>query len=195
MTTLFIGDSVTDCDREIYPPLGNGWVKEIADSGKIKDPIINVGTSGHRLVDLEARWQRDVLNLNPTTLTINIGINDTWRRYDDNDRTSTEDFEERYDSLLALTTNQLNLKIVLCEPFLLHVQPEMKKWREDLDPKIEVIHRLAHKYNALLIPFDQEFSRLALIEGEQSLAEDGIHPTSKGHKTMASLWLSIVASA
>ena len=195
MTTLFIGDSVTDCDRELYPPLGNGWVKEIADSGKVNGEIINVGTSGHRLIDLEARWRRDVLDHKPSTLTINIGINDTWRRYDDNDPTSLEDFESRYDSLLRTTTSQFDVQLVLCEPFLLHVRPDMKTWREDLDPKISAIHRLAKKYNALLVPFDQEFSRLAAELGETTLAEDGIHPSEKGHKLMASLWLSIVASA
>ena len=93
---VFIGDSVTDCGRDIEPPFGDGYVREIARSGNLRGSIINVGTSGHRLVDLENRWQLDVLSHQPTLVSIAIGINDTWRRYDDNDPTTTEEFRERY---------------------------------------------------------------------------------------------------
>lgn len=193
--SLFIGDSVTDCDRELFPPLGNGWVNKIAQSGKLSGEIINVGTSGHRLVDLDARWNRDVLDYSPDRLTINIGINDTWRRYDDNDPTSAEDFHKRYDDLLTRTTKALDVQLVLCEPFLLHVQPVMSTWREDLDPKIAAIHELAKKYQAILIPFDGMFTELADTQGATALAEDGIHPTEAGHEAMSRLWLSKVLSA
>ena len=194
MSNVFIGDSVTDCDRLSIPPFGHGWVNEIFKSGKLQN-VINVGTSGHRLVDLDARWQRDVLDNVPTRLTVNIGINDTWRRYDDNDPTSGEDFESRYDRLLQTTTDQFDLDLVLCEPFLLHVRPEMVSWREDLDPKIAVVHKLSAKYGAKLVKFDEMFTKLAATEGIAALAEDGIHPTQYGHKAMAKLWISVVLGA
>jgi lysophospholipase L1-like esterase len=191
MSNIFIGDSVTDCDRLSYPPYGSGWVNEIVKSGKISD-VINVGISGHRLVDLDNRWQRDVIDNTPTRLTINIGINDTWRRYDDNDPTTVEDFSERYERLIFTTQEKFDLELVLCEPFLLHVQPEMVNWREDLDPKIEVVHKLAKEYKAKLVKFDEMFTELAKTEGIAALAEDGIHPTERGHKEMAKLWISAV---
>ena len=194
MSNIFIGDSVTDCDRIAIPPYGHGWVNEIVKSGLVND-VINVGTSGHRLVDLEARWSQDVFANNPTRLTINIGINDTWRRYDDNDPTSVEDFAARYDRLLSSTIEKFNPDLVLCEPFLLHVQPVMATWREDLDPKIEVVHNLAAKYGAKLVKFDQMFTELAANKGMTALAEDGIHPTELGHQEMAKLWISVVLGA
>ena len=192
MINVFIGDSVTDCDRELFPPYGTGWVKDIVDSGRLNGKVINVGTSGHRLVDLDNRWQRDVISNNPTRLTINIGINDTWRRYDDNDPTSTQDFASRYGRLLQETTDQCDLDLVLCEPFLLHVQPEMQTWREDLNPKIQTVHDLAKKYGAKLVRFDEMFNKIAISEGIAALAGDGIHPTEHGHKLMANLWLDVV---
>lgn len=194
MSNVFIGDSVTDCDRLTFPPYGHGWVKEIADSRLIND-VINVGTSGHRLIDLEARWLRDVIENRPSRLTINIGINDTWRRYDDGDPTTVKDFETRYERLLELTTGKLELDLVLCEPFLLHVRPEMASWREDLNPKISVVHKLAAQYGAKLVKFDQMFTNLAIAKGMTTLAEDGIHPTQHGHQEMAKLWLSVVLGA
>ena len=153
-TTVFIGDSVTDCGRLNLPPYGDGYVRDIVNSRKLDGEIINVGTSGHRLVDLIARWDEDVLAHNPTRVSIAIGVNDTWRRYDDNDPTSVKDFEMNYDEVLAKTKAACNPDFILCDPFLLHVKPEMETWREDLDPKIAVVHKLAKKYGAKLVQFD-----------------------------------------
>ena len=188
--TIFIGDSVTDCGRLELPPHGDGYVSLIAQSGRLPGEIINVGTSGHRLVDLAQRWEKDVISYRPTVLSIAIGINDTWRRYDDNDPTTVEDFESRYRSVLDQVMEMTAPQLFLCEPFLLEVNPEMLTWREDLNPKIEVVHRLASEYSATLIPFDQEFKRLASQMAMSELAEDGIHPTPFGHAAMAELWLN-----
>jgi lysophospholipase L1-like esterase len=193
MSVVFIGDSVTDCGRDIEPPFGDGYVREISRTGILTSEIINVGTSGHRLVDLEKRWQSDVLDHKPTMLSIAIGINDTWRRYDDNDPTSTKDFRDRYHHLLTRTKAELNPQFVLCEPFLLHVREEMKSWREDLDPKIEVVHEMARKFGAVLVPFDQHLNALVEKMPMADIAEDGIHPTPFGHQEMARLWLKSIA--
>ena len=192
---LFIGDSVTDCDREVNPPYGNGYVREIAQSGVLTGEIINVGTSGHRLIDLEKRWQVDVLDHKPTLVSIAIGINDMWRRYDRNDVTPAEDFHERYERLLSLTKAACNPQFVLCEPFLLPVRDEMNSWREDLDPKIAIVHEMAKKFDAILVPFDQHFTALSTIFSKEKIAEDGIHPTAFGHSEMSRLWLATVGLA
>ncbi|CAB4923807.1 unannotated protein [freshwater metagenome] len=192
---LFIGDSVTDCGREIEPPYGDGYVREIARSGLLGGQIINVGTSGHRLIDLENRWQADVLDHKPELVSIAIGINDTWRRYDDNDETTAQDFRDRYHRLLTQTKSVLNPQFVLCEPFLLAVQEEMHTWREDLNPKIQIVHEMAKEFSAILVPFDQHFNTLATKMPMSELAEDGIHPTVFGHQEMAKLWLSSITSA
>jgi acyl-CoA thioesterase-1 len=192
MSIVFIGDSVTDCDREIKPPYGDGYVQEVASTGLLKDQIVNVGTSGHRLVDLEKRWQSDVLDNKPSLLSIAIGINDTWRRYDDNDPTALEDFRDRYHRLLTWSKAELNPRFVLCEPFLLPVRDEMNSWREDLDPKIQVVHDMAQEFNAVLVPFDKHLNNLSTTMPMVDLADDGIHPSSFGHQEMAKLWLSSV---
>ncbi len=191
-TYVFIGDSVTDCGRDIEPPYGDGYVREIARSRALTGEIINVGTSGHRLIDLENRWQADVLEHNPTLVSIAIGINDTWRRYDDNDITTTEDFRDRYHRLLSSTKAACNPQFVLCEPFLLAVKDEMNTWREDLDPKIAVVHEMAPAFNAILVPFDSHLNTLAKTTPMIELAEDGIHPTIFGHQELARFWISCV---
>ena len=192
---VFIGDSVTDCGRDIESPFGDGYVREIALSDALKGEIINVGTSGHRLIDLENRWQADVLDHKPTLVSIAIGINDTWRRYDDNDITAIEDFRDRYERLLTKTRSLCNPQFVLCEPFMLAVTEEMNTWREDLDPKIAVVHEMAALFDAILVPFDAYFNTLAKTMPMVDLADDGIHPSVFGHQELARLWLATVALA
>lgn len=68
----------------------------------------------------------------------------------------------------------------------------MKSWREDLDPKIDVVHRLAQEYDATLVAFDRHFTELASQQPMSELAEDGIHPSVAGHLIMANLWLDSV---
>ncbi|MFI5711257.1 SGNH/GDSL hydrolase family protein [Kribbella sp. NPDC051620] len=185
-TIVFAGDSVTDCGRRDDPAgLGDGYVKNLyAAFGPDRPRIVNVGISGNRAVDLVARWQTDVLAHEPDVVSILVGINDTWRRYDEDDPTSAESFERSYRALL----DGLQAELVLVEPFLLPVKEEQHAWREDLDPKIEVVRRLAAEYGAILVPADVEFNRQAATVGGTTLADDGVHPTGAGHQLLADLW-------
>jgi lysophospholipase L1-like esterase len=190
--TVFIGDSVTDCGRLAEPPFGDGYVRNIAQSNRLPGEIINVGTSGHRLIDLESRWNTDVLAHKPTLVSVAIGINDTWRRYDGNDPTAVDDFENRYRRILTATKANGNPALVLCEPFLLAVRQDMNSWREDLDPKIAVVHKMASEFDGKLVRFDERFNGLAKEMSMLELAEDGVHPSKLGHTIMADLWLQTV---
>jgi lysophospholipase L1-like esterase len=189
-TIVFAGDSVTDCGRRDDPEgLGDGYVRDLFDElGPRRPRIVNVGISGNRAVDLEARWQTDVIAHQPDLVSVLIGVNDTWRRYDEDDPTSAADFEASYRALLE----PLQAKLVLVEPFLLAVKEEQHTWREDLDPKIEVVRRLAAEYGAILVPADVEFTRQATVVGATTLADDGVHPTAAGHRLLAKLWLRTV---
>jgi len=190
---LFIGDSVTDCNRESYDrsdrSLGDGYVQIIKASNRISHEIINRGISGNRIGDLENRWQQDVLDLKPRVLSILIGVNDTWRRFDDNDPTSADEFTARYKTLLQKTRGELEVDLYLCQPFILPVREEMHEWLGDLNEKIEGIKSLAHDFGATYIPFGDKFNAEVDSVGMSALAEDGIHPTHLGHEIMAQLWL------
>lgn len=196
MRAVFIGDSVTDCGRFEDPEhLGQGyvrllaqsWAAQLDDEGDHDLTVINTGTSGHRVPDLEGRVQVDVVDHAPQLVSIMIGINDMWRRYDDDDPTSTEDYEAGYRRLLAHVVD-LGAQLVLMEPFLLPVRAEQLGWREDLDAKIAVVHRLAAEHSALLVHTDRDLNALATSVGAAELATDGIHPTPRGHAAIADLW-------
>ena len=190
-TFLFTGDSVTDCGRRDDPELlGQGYVRVLKGLWHESGPqMINTGISGHRAVDILGRVDADVVDHGADLVSIMIGINDTWRKFDRDDPTSTEDFTTSYRTVLeriAATGSQ----IVLIEPFLLEVTDEQKaEWRADLDPKIEAVHSLADQFSAILVPADAELNKIAAKgDGPESLAGDGVHPTPLGHVELAQLW-------
>lgn len=192
---LFIGDSITDADRHMSPDgLGWGYVRFIYESMRIKYPelritMINRGIDGNRLADLEMRWDKDCIKLQPDFVSILIGINDTWRMFDQNQLSPIHEFETRYRKLLKHLTSQSKAKIILCTPFMLPDPPDRAKWRSDLDARIAVIEKLAGEFNAILVPFDQLFDTAAKSAPCLHWLHDGVHPTKAGHELMAELWL------
>ena len=196
---LFQGDSITDAgrDRTDSEHLGYGyalfaasWFQALYPEKKVR--FLNRGVSGDRAKDLRVRWQEDCLALRPTWVSLLIGINDTWRRYDQGEATSAEAFEENYRVLLEQTQANCNAHLILCEPFVLPIPPDRQSWREDLDPKIAVMRRLAQEYGALSVAFDSLFAQAATRRDPAFWAADGVHPSSAGHALMAQAWLKAV---
>ncbi|GIH19374.1 SGNH/GDSL hydrolase family protein [Rugosimonospora africana] len=193
---LFIGDSVTDSGRTVTgaDPLGDGYVRLIADAlveRSIDARVINQGISGNRTGDLAQRWTTDCVDLAPDVLTIFVGINDTWRRYDSGLPTTAQEFEATYRSLLDATAAATSAQVVLITPFLLPVQPGQADWFEDLAPKIAVVNRLAAEYGATLVSADALMTQVGGSSPER-LAGDGVHPTAEGNRLLADAWLATI---
>ncbi|MDU0199708.1 MULTISPECIES: SGNH/GDSL hydrolase family protein [Paenibacillus] len=197
---LFQGDSITDAGRvrDNGNDLGRGYALMAAAQFSATYPekqvqFLNRGISGNRVVDLQKRWDQDCLNLKPNLVSIYIGINDTWRRYDRNDPTSTESFEAGYRDLLTQTA-ETGAKLVLIEPFVLPVPEDRKQWREDLDPKITVVRELAREFDARLVCLDGLFAQASSRAESAFWAPDGVHPSPAGHALIAKAWLQAVGA-
>lgn len=194
---LFQGDSITDCQRDRSDPasLGKGYALMAASMLAASQPglapdCLNRGISGNRTGDLLERWKADCLALKPDVLSLLIGINDVWRRYDRNLPTSAETFEANYRKLLDRTHEALpDVRLILMEPFLLPVPEDRRQWREDLDPKIEIVRQVARDYGARLVPLDGIFAAASTRQPPESWAADGVHPTPAGHALIAQAWL------
>jgi lysophospholipase L1-like esterase len=89
--------------------LGTGYVSFVDSMLGAKLPevpvrVLNTGISGNRVTDLEARWQSDVLDLEPDWLSVMIGINDVWRQFDGEPgmpQVGAEQYEKVYRGLFA----------------------------------------------------------------------------------------------
>jgi lysophospholipase L1-like esterase len=191
---LFTGDSITDTGRRdgVGDGLGDGYVRRIADAPELAGAdVVNTGIGGDTSADLLARFPDDVLAHRPDVLSILVGINDTWRRYDSDTETSVESYTANLRTMLS-AARDAGIAIVLVEPFLLPVLRAQRSWREDLDPKIAAVRALAVEFGAVLVPADVELSRLAESVGAAALASDGVHPTAAGHDAIARLWIRTV---
>lgn len=196
---LFQGDSITDAGRSRVDDsdLGQGYAAMLAAWYSALYPadnitFINRGISGNRAKDLRQRWQPDCIDLKPDWVSILIGINDTWRRYDSSDPTTTETYEDNYRAILTATRDQLGARIIICEPFLLPTPPDRIPWREDLDPKIAAARRLAREFDAIYVPLDGIFAAAATQREPAFWAGDGVHPSPAGHALIAQSWLRAV---
>ena len=193
---VFAGDSVTDCGRRdgAGAGLGEGYVRMLAESAPLAGTsVINRGIGGDRVEDLARRWTADVLAESPQAVSVMIGINDTWRRYDTGQQTDQGTFLARYRSILERLAP--DTAVVLMEPFLLPVTPGQQAWRQDLDPKIAAVHRLAKELGAVLVRTDEILNaRVAAGTPPGTLAHDGVHPTPLGHAAIADAWLDAVSA-
>ena len=190
MRILFQGDSITDMgrDRSDIHSLGNGYPKFAAEYIKEKHPetdfeFIDLGISGNQTKDLVARLQADFIDINPDIVSILIGINDVWHHAGEKDWINDEVFEQRYRTILEEIKTKTRAKIMILEPFLIPVSDKLY-FREDLDPKIQIIRKLAREYADVFVPTDGLLANEYIGDNPRSFAEDGVHPTDKGAQTI-----------
>jgi lysophospholipase L1-like esterase len=200
---LFIGDSITDCDRERPVGegngLGNGYVSLVnalllATYPQYPVRVLNLGTSGNTVRDLSSRWQTDVLDLHPDWLSIMIGINDVWRQFDSPLQTERQVLLEEYQStleqLIRKTMPQLK-GLILMTPYF--IEPN----RSDpmsamMDQYGEVVRRLGEKYQAVYVDAQAAFDVAIRSGHSMSLAWDRVHPNLTGHMVLARAFLNAI---
>lgn len=198
---VFIGDSITDCDRRADRlGLGGGYVDLVARRLRARGDriaVVNAGVSGDRVEHLRQRWQTDALDHHPSVLSVYIGVNDTLVAFFQGRPTPPELFEERYTDLLDRAVAAGVPRLILVEPFHLATADAWAHWREgnafaraDLDTKRPVVRRLAERYGAAFVPLQDAVDAAARERGPAVVAPDGVHPSAHGHELIAGLWLA-----
>lgn len=203
---LFQGDSITDAGRNRNRQLPNdassmgaGYVyliaakilKELAGKELI---VHNRGISGNKIYQLDERWQEDCLELKPDVLSILIGVNDYWHMRQGRYNGTPEIYERDYRNLLDRTKTALpELKLVICEPFLLSGTSAVDdSWLEPFTAYQEIATRLAGEFDATLVPFQEAFHDAREAAPATHWTGDGVHPSVAGCQLMADTWLKAV---
>jgi Lysophospholipase L1 and related esterases len=199
---VFIGDSITDCGRA-QPvgegrgeALGRGYVAQVEALFEAAHPeanlrIVNVGTSGHTVRDLAARWQRDVMDLKPHWLSVMIGINDVWRQFDSPHQTEKHvpptEYEETLRRLVADTRPRLE-GLVLMTPFF--IEPNRADpMRVRMDEYGAIVKQVAAEHDAILVDTQAAFDAVLAHRHPMALAWDRVHPSQAGHMVLARAFL------
>lgn len=192
----------------------------IAADNLEKQPLfVNKGVSSDTSQRIYSRWATDVLAYKPTVINLLAGINDVGYGYGMPAELALRKYMNTMEMILQDTFELLpDVKFFLCEPFWMDVRNQEKPF-EGLphplcEPEItygnsgmtdEVIReytrritmmqqelpKLAEKYGAVYVPFQDLFDEGAKKVPASYLIWDNVHPTMVGHQLLADRWLSI----
>lgn len=199
---VFTGDSVTDFERKrpvgegLWEGVGTGYVRQIHTLLNAFYPelilrISNTGTGGNNILDLEARWQQDVLDLKPDWVSMMIGINDVWRRFDEPEvfegHISPQEYEEVYRSLIERTLPQVKGMIVMTPYFM---EPnKLDPMRQAMDELGAIVARLAEEYHLIFVDTQKVFDDYFQYRHPDYIAWDRVHPNQVGAMLLARAFL------
>ena len=201
-TLLFIGDSITDTGRSRpvgeRDGLGAGYVSIVDGLLAAQYPersirVLNTGISGNRVVDLRARWEEDVIALQPDWLSIMIGINDVWRQFDTpmmKLQVGIDEFHSIYEELILRTLPRLK-GLILLTPYFIESNRE-DPMRKQMDAYRGVVKNLADAHRAVFGDAQKAFDRYLSHNSSQTLCGDRVHPNRKGHTIIATSFLDAI---
>jgi len=205
---VFIGDSITDCERArpvgegLFGATGKGYVSLVEGLLGAIHPahairVVNMGTSGNVVTDLKARWQTDALDLKPDWLAIMIGVNDVWRQFDSYRQTeihvSPETYAQTLDEIVAQARPRVK-GLVLMAPF--YIEPNRADaMRARMDEYGAIVKKTAAKHDALFIDTQAAFDAVLQHVHANALAWDRVHPNNTGHAIIARAFLNAVGVA
>ena len=205
-TILFQGDSITDAGRDKKKEVANeqkafgkGYAWMAASQLLISKPehkltIHNRGISGNKVHQLDARWQKDCLDIKPDILSILIGVNDIWHRLNGRYDGTVTTYEDDYRKLIERTKKHLpKVKLVICEPFVLKCGAVNDKWFPEFDKYRAAAKRIASENKAIFVPFQSMFDEAIKYAEPKHWAGDGVHPSAHGASLMAHFWNQAVS--
>jgi lysophospholipase L1-like esterase len=199
---LFIGDSVTDCERArpigsgSHDALGHGYVAEVdsilaASPGHLGIQVTNMGISGNTVRDLALRWEADVLALKPDWLSVMIGINDVWRQFDGKGEAAAvmpDEFRSTYDQLVGRTRPHLEGLILMAPYYVQSLRADAMRRR--MDEYGAIVRELAAKHGAWFVDVQAALDTALAEMDYTSIAGDRVHPTIGGHRILARAFLA-----
>lgn len=206
-TVLLQGDSITDAGRKkdnLEPnnkdALGKGYASLIAyhllTAHKDKNlKLYNRGISGHKVPDLDGRWDRDCIELKPDVLSIMIGVNDYWHTvaFGSKYKGTVESYKTGFHALLQRTKDALpEVQLVLCEPFVVRDADRTTRadWFPEFSDRQAVAKEAAKSFGAVWVPFQTMFDdAVAAGTPNKHWSGDAIHVNGNGAALMAMRWL------
>ncbi len=167
---VFLGNSITDAWPDVRPEFFS------------ENNYIGRGIGGQTSPQLLLRFRKDVLELRPTIVVINIGTNDIA------ENTGKYNAQYTLDNIMSMAeiAKANGVKVVLSSILPVGEYP----WRKDIVNAAQIVDSLnaAIKNYALMhdIPYADYNARMRDKEGAliAELGHDGVHPVEKGYKIM-----------
>lgn len=195
---VFAGDSVTDMGSAqpvgegLFDNVGRSYVRIIENMLSACYPevhlrITNSGTSGNTSRDLLARFDRDVISLNPDWVSICIGINDVWRQFDSpamyDHQVQPDEYERNMEAMLEKLQGRVKGVFIL-SPY--YMEPNRSDaMRARMDEYVAICENVAQKYGAVFVDFQKMYEEYCKVRHSTYIAWDRVHPNQIGATLMA----------
>ncbi|MBE6966669.1 MAG: GDSL family lipase [Ruminococcaceae bacterium] len=199
---VFAGDSVTSMESDqpvgegLFDSLGKGYVRIIENMLSAYYPelflrITNSGTGGNTSTTLLARFDRDVVDLNPDWVSICIGINDVWRQFDlpafPDTHVLPDEYEKNVEEMILKVKNKVK-GIFILSPYIIEPNND-DMMRSKMNEYVAICKRLSEKHECIFVNFQEMYSNYCKIRHSSSIAWDRIHPNQIGATLMARAFL------
>lgn len=183
----FQGDSITDAGRlQDSDGLGFGYARLVAMHFKDNHEcrFKNAAVGGDTTFLTLKRLYRDTLAVKPDIVTVMLGVNDVWRRFDSNDVTTDREFLHNYTAILE-NIRDCGAKIIMLQPYIIRHGVVTTEWEDEYLAKKHICDSLAEQYAAAYVRTGDIFDECTRDDGEKRYSPDGVHPDSEGCKVIA----------
>ena len=199
---VFAGDSVTDMGSTnpigegLFENVGRGYVRLVesflsAYYPEILTRVTNAGINGNTSRDLLARFDRDVVSLNPDWVSICIGINDVWRQFDcpaiPDGQVLPEEYRNNVEEMILKVKDKVK-GIFILSPYYIESNHD-DFMRKRMNEYVEISKELAEKHGCRFVDFQKVFEDYCKIRHSAYLAWDRVHPNQVGSMLMAKAFL------
>ena len=194
-TFVFQGDSITDAMRERNNAdyRGNGYPTLVAGRIGMDRPgefrFLNTGVSGDRIVDINSRIKRDLINLSPDYVSILIGINDVWHEFGGRNGVDNDKFFRTYCEILEEVQRMCpGVKIFILEPFVLRASATEDNWdvfNSETRKRAASAKKAAEQFGCVFVPLQAQFDEACEKAPADYWLLDGVHPSAMGHELIA----------
>lgn len=199
---VFAGDSVTDMGSTnpigegLCENVGRGYVRLVesflsAYYPEILTRVTNAGISGNTSRDLLARFDRDVVSLNPDWVSICIGINDVWRQFDcpaiPDGHVMPEEYRNNVEEMILKVKDKVK-GIFILSPYYIESNHD-DFMRKRMNEYVEISKELAEKHGCRFVDFQKVFENYCKIRHSAYIAWDRVHPNQVGSMLMAKAFL------
>lgn len=199
---VFAGDSVTDMGSTnpigegLCENVGRGYVRLVesflsAYYPEILTRVTNAGISGNTSRDLLARFDRDVVSLNPDWVSVCIGINDVWRQFDcpaiPDGHVMPEEYRNNVEEMILKVKDKVK-GIFILSPYYIESNHD-DFMRKRMNEYVEISKELAEKHGCRFVDFQKVFEDYCKIRHSAYLAWDRVHPNQVGSMLMAKAFL------
>lgn len=196
---LFQGDSITDADRDRsdYHKMGLGYAAIVVQKLTEKYPnvdfeFINLGLSGNRTDQLFDRLTPDCVELDPDIVSVLIGINDVWHRYEyEFIPTTDEQIALNFKCILERIKRDTKAKLIVLQPFT--EGDDQARMQSDVDRLIAMVNDIAEKYADTYIRTNEIIHADENYGKEHYFTRDGVHPCTTGAEFIADLYVEAIS--